>query len=130
MKRTIPFLFVFFLFAPFSEARDLEVTKRVGDYKVEIVIDHNPPLAIGENRIEVAIEDKDGKKVLDARVLVNYFMPPMPRMAPMNYRTEARVVKGKYQATMKFIMAGPWHIAILIERGGKTTAVRINVDAQ
>lgn len=130
MNRFTLFLFMIFLFVPLAEARELEVTRKVGDYKVDIVIDHNPPLAIGKNQIGIAIEDNGGNKVTDAKVLVNYFMPPMPRMAPMNYRTEAEFRKGKYHATMKFIMAGPWHIAILIERGGKTTSVRINVDAQ
>ena len=38
--------------------------------------------------------------------------------------------KGKYYATMKFIMAGPWYIAVIIHHGGKTSTTKINVDAQ
>ena len=66
----------------------------------------------------------------DAQVMVNYYMPPMPRMAPMNYKTEAKMKKGKYYATLKFIMAGPWYIAVIIRHEGKTNTTKINVDAQ
>ncbi len=113
-----------------AEAKNYEASKKAGDYQVEIAIDRNPPVAIGNNHIEIEIKDKAGKSVTDAQVIVNYYMPPMPRMAPMNYRTEAKMKKGKYLATMKFIMAGPWSIAVIIHHGGKTSTTKINVDAQ
>jgi hypothetical protein len=113
-----------------ADAKNYEASKKAGEYDVEIVIDRNPPVAIGDNKLEIEIKDKDGKQVTDAQVLVNYYMPPMPRMAPMNYKTEARMKKGKYHATMKFIMAGPWYIAIIIHHGGRTSTTKINVDAQ
>ncbi len=68
-------------------------------------MDKNPPI-VGANPIEIEIKSA-GKHVTDAKVLVNYYMPPMPRMAPMNYRIDAKLKKGKYHATMDFIMAGP-----------------------
>ncbi len=57
-------------------------------------------------------------------------MPPMPRMAPMNYRISAKLKGEKYKATMNFVMAGPWIIAIKITLGGKTSTIKFNVDAQ
>lgn len=48
----------------------------------------------------------------------------------MSYKTEAGFKKGKYCATMKFIMAGPWYIAVIVHHQGKTSTARINVDAQ
>ena len=33
----------------------------------------------------------------EAKVLVNYYMPPMPRMAPMNYITDAKLKGEKYR---------------------------------
>jgi hypothetical protein len=54
----------------------------------------------------------------------------MPRMAPMNYKTDAPFSKGKYKMTMNIIMSGPWIIRVLITRGGKTSIAKINVDAQ
>jgi acetoacetate decarboxylase len=130
MKKFIPLLFFFILWAAAADGKSLEASKRAGDYQVEIVIDRNPPVAIGNNNIEIEIKDKTGRVVTDAQVLINYYMPPMPRMAPMNYKTEAKMKKGKYYAAMKFIMAGPWYIAIIIHRDGKTSTTKINVDAQ
>jgi hypothetical protein len=130
MRKYILFPLLLLLVTAVADARNYEASKKAGDYDVGIVIDRNPPVAIGDNNLEIEIKDKDGKQVTDAQVLVNYYMPPMPRMAPMSYKTEARMKKGKYYATMKFIMAGPWYIAIIIHHGGKTSTTKINVDAQ
>jgi hypothetical protein len=51
-------------------------------------------------------------------------------MAPMNYGTEAKLRRDKYKATMKFIMCGPWIIAIKIFRQGKISTTKVNVDVQ
>jgi hypothetical protein len=48
----------------------------------------------------------------------------------MNYKTDAKLKGKKYRATMRFIMAGPWVIAIKITRDGKTVSTKLNVDAQ
>jgi len=131
MKKSVLFL-IFFLFTIglyWAEARGLEVEKKAGDYEVLIRLDKHPPIQ-GDNPVEIEIKDLQGKHVADAKVLVNYYMPPMPRMAPMNYKTEAPFSKGKYKMTMNIIMAGPWVIRVLITRGGKTSMVKINVDAQ
>lgn len=109
--------------------KDLKLTKKVGEYEVEIVIDKNPPI-LGENKIEIEIKDAEGLSITDAKVLVNYYMPPMPRMAPMNYRTKADLKDDKFKAKMKFIMSGPWIIAVKITRGGKTITAKFNVDAR
>jgi hypothetical protein len=114
---------------PAADAKDLELRKRAGDYDIGIRIDRNPPI-LGDNRIEVEIKDAAGATIEDAAVLVNYYMPPMPRMAPMNYTTNARPKGKKYLATMNLIMAGPWVIAVKITRDGKTTTAKFNIDAQ
>jgi hypothetical protein len=118
------------LFSGTGESRGLKVKKSVDGLEVDVYVDKNPPVAIGDNHIEVEIRDKSGKVVSDAEVLVNYYMPPMPRMPPMNYRINAKLEDGKYRATMKFIMAGPWIIAVKISRGGKRHTAKISVDAQ
>jgi hypothetical protein len=130
MNKFLLLLFLSILWVAEAEAKNYEASKRAGDYQVEIVIDRNPLVAVGNNNIEIEIKDKAGKTVSDAQVIVNYYMPPMPRMAPMNYRTEAKMKKGKYYATMRFIMAGPWYIAVIIYHGGKPSTTKINVDAQ
>jgi hypothetical protein len=131
MKKSVLFLilFLFTIDLYWAEARGLEVEKKAGDYDVLIRLDKHPPIQ-GDNPMEIEIKDLQGKPVTDAKVLVNYYMPPMPRMAPMNYKTEAPFSKGKYKMTMNIIMSGPWIIRVLITRGGKTSLVKFNVDAQ
>ena len=129
MKKWSIFILILLLASPAAFSKDLEVTKKVGGYEVEVRIDRNPPI-LGDNHIEIEIKDAGGKSITDARVLVNYYMPPMPRMAPMNYRTNAKLNGEKYRATMNFIMSGPWIIAIKISHGGKISTVKLNVDAQ
>jgi hypothetical protein len=63
-------------------------------------------------------------------VLINYYMPPMPRMVPRNYRREAKLTGDKYRATMNFIMSGPWIISVIMTRDGKTTTAKFSVDAR
>lgn len=130
MNRFLLILLLALFWMAEAEAKNYEASRKAGNYQVEIVIDRNPLLAIGNNNLEIEIKDKTGKTVIDAQVIVNYYMPPMPRMAPMNYKTEAKMKKGKYYATMKFIMAGPWYIAVIIHHGGKISTTKINVDAQ
>jgi hypothetical protein len=131
MKKSIFFL-IFFLFTIdvyWVQGRGLEVQKKVGDYDVLIRLDKHPPIQ-GDNPVEIEIKDLQRNPITDAKVLVNYYMPPMPRMAPMNYKTDAPFSKGKYKMTMNIIMSGPWVIRVLITRGGKTSVVKINVDVQ
>ena len=127
MKITIPIIILLLAIGGAAYAGGLEVKKKAGEYDLEIKIDRNPPI-IGDNRIEIEIRS-GGKPVTDAKVLVNYYMPPMPRMAPMNYTTDAKLKKETYRATMNLIMAGPWYISIIIDRGGKIAKARVNVDA-
>lgn len=110
-------------------AGGFEAVNRAGGYEASIRLDRNPP-GLGENRLEIALKDSLGKTVTDASVLVNYYMPPMPRMAPMNYRVNAPLKGGNYRAALHFIMEGPWVIAIKINRAGKMTTVKFNVDAR
>ncbi len=98
MKKSI-FLLIFFLFSIniySAHGRGLEVEKKAGDYDVLIRLDKHPPIQ-GDNPVEIEIKDLQGKPVTDAKVLVNYYMPPMPRMAPMNYKTDAPFSRGKVQ---------------------------------
>ena len=131
MKKAILFL-IFFLLAVdlyWAQGRGLEVEKRAGNYDVLIRLDKHPPIQ-GDNPVEIEIKDRQGKPITDAKVLVNYYMPPMPRMAPMNYKTDAPFSKGKYRMSINIIMSGPWVIRVLITRESKTSVIKLNVDAQ
>ena len=120
---------ILFLTVALAGARGIEVKKRVGQLEAEMRIDRSPPV-LGDNHIEIGLKDSVGKTVTDAKVLVNYYMPPMPRMAPMNYTTDAQLKGEKYRAKMNFIMSGPWIIAVKVTVGGKTSTAKFNIDAQ
>ena len=117
------------LSVPRAYGKGLEVRKKVSGYEFLINIDRDPPV-IGDNPIEIGIMDANGMAVKDAKVLVNYYMPPMPRMAPMNYTEEAKYSGSAYKMSMHFIMAGPWVIRVIATHNGQRVAIKINMDAQ
>jgi len=112
-----------------AAAADLELKKKAGPYDVGLRINRNPPV-VGDNGLEIRITDEAGAAIKDADILVNYYMPPMPRMAPMNYKTEAKFKKDAYSIRMRLIMAGPWIIVVKITAAGKTTSARFHIDAR
>ncbi len=129
MTKFSAFILALCLISGIAFARGYEAKKVVGEYEAEVRIDRSPPV-VGDNHIEIEVKDAQGKSVTDAKILVNYYMPPMPRMAPMNYVTDAKLKGEKYKAKMNFIMSGPWIIAIKISHAGKTSTAKFNVDAQ
>jgi len=132
MRKRVGFgliLFILFLMIPHAASRSLDLKKTVGQHEVQIKMDRNPPI-IGDNPIEIEIRGAGGKPVTDAKVFINYYMPPMPRMAPMNYVIDTKLKGEKYRAVMNFIMSGPWIIAVKITSGGKAFTAKFNVDAQ
>ena len=64
------------------------------------------------------------------RVSVNYYMPPMPGMVPMNYTIPAAPDGSGYTAKMNFIMTGPWNIVIRVESGGSPWRVTFPIDVR
>jgi hypothetical protein len=95
----------------------------------DIAINRNPPV-MGDNTIRIQIKDSRSTPVLGAEVLVNYYMPPMPRMAPMNYTVPAPFKEGAYCAEMDLIMAGPWNIVIKAKTGEKWSRVVFPIDVR
>jgi hypothetical protein len=131
MKRIIASIVaaVFLLAFGLALAKDYELTKKAGDYNIQINIDKNPPVT-GDNKMTITIKDVAGKAVTDAIVAVDYGMPAMPGMGAMNYKTGAVVKGDSYLATINFSMSGPSFINIKITRGGKTQMVKLNVDVK
>jgi hypothetical protein len=119
-------VFVLALGATYACAKEYQAKKKVGEWEIEIRMDRDPPI-LGDNNIKIEIRDGGGKRMKDAKVLVNYYMPPMPRMAPMNYRTDATLKGEQFQATMRFIMSGPWYVVVIIQRDKNNSSVKFNV---
>jgi hypothetical protein len=109
--------------------KDLEIKKKAGQYDVEVKIDRNPPV-VGENHMEIEIKDKSGSYVTDAKVTVEYSMPPMSGMPPMNYKESATLKGEEYKAKLNLSMSGSWNVAVKIRRGDDTETVKFTVDAK
>ncbi len=111
------------------EAADYRVRKTADGLIFDIAINRNPPV-IGDNEIRIEIKDAQGNPVLDAEVLVNYYMPPMPNMAPMNYTLPATLQGKQYRAIMDLIMAGPWNIVTRARIQGRWIRVVFPIDVR
>ena len=129
MKKLMMIGLVVLLSAGVALAKDYEVKKKAGDYDVEVAIDRNPPV-VGDNKVTIEIKDSAGHHVRDAKVVVDYSMPAMPGMPPMNYKTDAVLKGDEYAAVMNLSMAGPWNIAVKITREGKTSSMKFTIDAK
>lgn len=129
MKKIIPVVMaVLLVVAGTAYAKGLEVKQKAGEYNVEAKFDRNP--SVGKNNLDIVVKDGAGKYVTDAKVVVDYSMPPMPGMAPMNYKTDASLSGQKYRAVLNLSMSGPWNVAIKITKAGKTSTVKFNFDIQ
>ncbi len=111
------------------QGKKLELTKKVGDLAVAVSLERDPP-TLDKNAVEVRVQDAAGDPVHDAKITINYYMPPMARMPPMNYKVEAKWKKDCYRAVMNLIMAGPWIILVRITIGDKTVTAKFNIDVR
>lgn len=129
MKKVLAVVLMVLFVAGFAFAKDYEVAKKTGDLDVLVKIDKNPPV-MGNNNVTVTAKDAKGAAVTDAKVVVEYSMPAMPGMPPMNYKTNAVLKGSEYKAVMNLSMAGPWNIAVKLTKGGKTSVVKFSIDVQ
>ncbi len=129
MKRLVMAAMAFFLLGGLAIAKDFEVTKKAGDYTVVVTIDKNPPTT-GDNNLTVSIKDSAGADVADAKVSVEYSMPAMPGMPPMDYKTNTALAGKQYKTKVNFSMSGSWNMTVKIARGGKTAQAKFTVDAR
>ena len=109
--------------------KNFAVRRTVDGYTLDVTINQNPPI-LGKNDLWVEIKDSAGKYVIDAMVTVNYFMPPMPGMPPMNYTVKASPRSSGYGTTMNLIMKGPWNIVIRGGVGSKQLRMTVLIDVR
>jgi hypothetical protein len=129
IKRLVMAALVFFLVGGLAIAKDFEVTKKAGDYTVVVTMDKNPPTT-GDNNLNVSVKDSAGADVTDAKVSLEYSMPAMPGMPPMNYKTNMELAGKQYKTKANFSMSGSWNMTVRIVRGGKTAQAKFTVDAR
>lgn len=129
MKKLAVITLIFLLSAGIVWAKDYQIQKKAGDLNVSVRMDRNPAV-MGDNGIFVTVKNSAGQEVTDAEVRVEYSMPAMPGMPPMNYKTVLALKKDTYEGSVDFSMAGPWNMAVKIARGGKTVSTKFSVDVQ
>jgi hypothetical protein len=129
MKKIIVIGLVLLLAAGAAYAKGYEVQKKAGEYDVTVTFDRNPPTA-SDNAVAVTIKDAAGKIVKDAAVKIEYSMPAMSGMPPMNYKTDAVLKGDEYKASLGLSMSGSWNLAVKIIRAGKTSSMKFTVDAK
>lgn len=127
MKKIVAVTLILLMAAGVAFAKAYEVNKKAGDYSVNVRMDKNPP-SVGMNNMEIAVTDKGGKPVRDAKVVVEYGMPAMPGMAPMNYKADAKPDGEKYNASLNISMPGPWSVSVRISVAGKTVSTKFTFD--
>jgi hypothetical protein len=131
--RIVPYLAltlaVFSMLADPCQAADFRVRKNAEGLAFDIAINRNPPV-LGDNEIRIEIRNAEGHAVLDAEVLVNYYMPPMPKMAPMNYTVPAPLKGKEYRAVMNLVMTGPWNIVTRARIQGRWVRVVFPIDVR
>ena len=127
---TVFSLAVLALMMVFACAKGYESQKSAGDLKVTLSVERYP-LVKGDNSLNVKVADAAGKAITDAAVVVRYFMPPMPGMAPMEYKTQA-VMKGDgYSFSANIPMEGGWKAEVSVTRGGSpAVTATFNIDAR
>jgi nitrogen fixation protein FixH len=129
MKKLMMIGLATLLCAGVAVAKDYEVKKKAGEFDVVVSIDKNPPVT-GDNNVTVVVKDAAGKPVRDAKVIVDYSMPAMPGMPPINYKADAVAKGDAYKAVMNLSMAGPWNIAVKVTAGGKSGSLKFAIDAK
>ena len=112
-----------------AHARNHEMTGTAGDYSVVLKLDKNPPVK-GSSQATIDIRDASGKAVTNAKVTLEYGMPPMPGMGAMNYKRSATLKGESYQASINFSMNGPWYLNVRIAGEGSSHLVKFNVDVR
>jgi hypothetical protein len=128
MKKIVLTVMILLLTAGVAFAGDFEMTKKAGDYTVQIRMDRNPPI-VGANQIDIGLKAKTAD-VTDATVMVEYGMAAMPGMPGMNYKAKTELTDKKYRGKLSLSMSGSWFINVKITRTGKTQTVKLNVDVQ
>ncbi len=106
-------LFIGFFFVAFTDLGAMASA----EVQLEVKLLRDVP-QVGENAMKLSLMDAAGKKIEQAKINVELYMPEMGSMPRME---EKAVVKelggGGYEASFQLSMGGSWEIDIKVERG-------------
>jgi hypothetical protein len=127
IRRILILFFLISMVVNIAWGGDYKVRRAMEGYTLNIALNQNPPI-LGKNEIRIEIKDARGQFVVNAPVTINYYMPPMPNMPPMNYAVKASPRGSGYTATLDFIMTGPWNIIIKANTADKPLRMTVPID--
>ncbi|MEO5361961.1 MAG: FixH family protein [Nitrospirota bacterium] len=110
-------------------AKELKMAKKAGEYSVQVKFDKKSPV-IGDNAVDIEINDVNGRLVTDAKVKLDYSMPAMPGMPAMNYTADITQTGEVYHAVLNLSMAGSWNIDVKVAHNKKTVSAKFTIDAK
>jgi len=129
MKRIILVLMGLFLSAGMAYGTDYEVTKKAGDYTVQVKIDRNPPV-VGDNNMMLWLKDAVGNDVKGAMITVDYSKPAKLGKPAKKYNSYAQPHENNYHAILAIPMQGPWNVTININNKGKKVSTKFRIDVK
>lgn len=104
MKKVI--LMVMVLFSTLMlNADEIKQNGSKNGYDISLYTKSTP--IVGNNDFFVTLK-KDGQTVSDAKMKIKVFMPEMPGMPYMEYKTKAKLIDGEYKMMINFSMGGTW----------------------
>lgn len=129
MKRIILILMVLFLSAGLIYSMDYEVTKKAGNYSVQVKIDPNPPV-VGNNNMLIWLKDAAGNDVKGATMTVAYSKHTVVGMPVKKYDSYAQPHENNYHAILEIPTQGSWDVTINVNHKGKRVSSKFSVDVK
>ncbi len=90
-----------------SGGTDKRLMDRMQKDGYRLILSSDKPLTTGNNKIAVTVT-RDGKPVTDVKVKIKLFMPEMPGMPYMEYKTKLKPENGRYTGMINLSMSGTW----------------------
>jgi Flp pilus assembly protein CpaB len=121
MKKLVLLIMILMMAVFASVYADEFMTKKAGNYTIMAHFEKDPPVK-GENKLIIAIKDKAGQPVEDAKVTVKYYVVAERQSTQKpytEYNTDAKAAGSEYRAILNLTMKGPWYIETKFVRGGK-----------
>jgi hypothetical protein len=92
---------------------------------VSLALNPYPPSVTKSEDFAVTLADANGQAVSDAAIRLDLTMPGMTM--PSNQFSLAPLGAGKYHASGRFTMRGPWRIEVILTISGKEQSVFFDV---
>lgn len=118
-----------FLIAGLAYGMDYEVTKKAGDYSVEVKIDRNPPV-VGDNNMMIWLKDVAGNYVKDANITIDYSKPTLLGLSEKKSNASAQPHENNYHAILEIPTQGLWNVTINIYHEEKKVSTKFSIDVK